>query len=635
LQDRDGSRCFLSNNFDPETPVLGTVFLFARTSAKIAAMSRTVLAALFLFPSIVYGAFDELYVINTKPPSIAVVDNASLKLISDINLPGMPSYLQVGVDGAYLYVLVNGTVTLDGRRSNAASEIDVIDVRRREIVGKIDAGWNVSTMTLSKNRQDLVTFATGRLMDKRMPAQPSVVTLIDTKTNSVGAKIEIPELAKQLLFTQDITRIAVLTAKSVYVFDTARPGKALAVVAGEFLEMAMSDDDHWLYVLNRGKVSADGKYRDSNVKVMDITTGQIAVEHKVGNSPSLVQSDRAGWASILSEGTPDKSLSALYQLRGPQFRTVTVGRTDHDVRRFPDAAGTFVFGQDAVHFVPDEATDSEWQVPLTKQKTSNGQTPAVRGPIGEALYLRGQQQILLTLLKQSGKQTTGTSSVAQLNINGRRVEKVITTGRSNIKFAKGLVKFGGSMAVAELAGGIANLATPAVAYAPLPSGLLVTALVDASASLLLQPLVMDAVYGAVGTGRMPSNLTLAASADQKHTYALNRYTDDVTIVDTSNASIVDYVPCGSGCWRLLASPDDRFLMSVATKQLTWINTLSNTIESKMEFPERIHAVYTDLPTHRVFAISESTLTAFDATSGRRVGKIEDLKGPKALVIPTH
>jgi DNA-binding beta-propeller fold protein YncE len=598
-------------------------------------MPRTILTAFFLFPSIVYGALDELYVINTKPPSIAVVDNASLKVISDISLPGMPSYLQAGFDGTYLYVLLNGTVTLDGRRSNAASEIDLIDVGRREIVEKIDAGWNVSTMSLSKNRQNLITFATGRPMDKKMPAQPSVVTLIDTKTNSVSAKIEISELAKQLFFTQDFTRFAVLTAKAVYIFDAARPGKALAVVAGEFLEMAMSDDDHWLYVLNRGKASADGKYRDSNVKVIDISTGQIAIEHKVGNSPSLVQSDRAGWTSILSEGTPDKSLSTLYQLRGPQIRMVTVGRTGHDVRRFPDAAGTFVFGQDAVHFVPDETTDSQWQVPLTKQKTSNGQTPAVSGPAGEALYLGGQQQILFTLLKQSGKQTTGTSSVAQLNISGKRVDKVITTGRNNIKFAKGLVKFGGSMAVAELAGGVANLAGPAVAYAPLPSALLVTALVDASASLLLRPLVMDAVYGAVGTGRMPSNLTLAASSDESHTYVLNRYTNDVTVVDPSNASIVDYLPCGSGCWRLLASPDDRFVISVATKQLTWLNTLSNTIESKMEFPKQIHAVYTDIHTHRVFAVSESTVTALDATSGQIVGKIEDLREPKALVIPNH
>ena len=86
---------------------------------------------------------------------------------------------------------------------------------------------------------------------------------------------------------------------------------------------------------------------------------------------------------------------------------------------------------------------------------------------------------------------------------------------------------------------------------------------------------------------------------------------------------------------LILSPDNRFLIAVASKQLTWIDMESNMVRSETKLPETLRAVYSDPEKSRILALGEKSLTILDASSGTTVGKLDGLADPRALILSTN
>jgi YVTN family beta-propeller protein len=361
------------------------------------------------FPAWSVEPQDHLYVVNVSPSSVSVVDSKRWEIVGNIPLYPDPSYALIGPENRFLYVLHNGLFDLRDQFTETPSVLSILDLSSRKLVRKIPVGWKVMNMSFSKDERYLVCFNPGRPAGDKVERVPCSVTVINTQTNEVEATFSTNRSGKRALFTRDASRIFVLSdgepadkkdkrpqvkpALSVFSLNNEGP---VAEIELEYpaLEMALSRDEKWLYILDYGHPSKKPKeHRNGAVHVVDMAAMKLVATHDVGIAPrELVVDPNTDAVTVVGLASVEEWRGRLYQLRGSELTPPV------DIGFDPLRIG-----------YPDP---------------------------GETLYLPNQNKVAMTLLKSTDSGLVPNGKVAIFNRNTNQVEHVITTGRASVKFGQ-------------------------------------------------------------------------------------------------------------------------------------------------------------------------------------------------------
>jgi YVTN family beta-propeller protein len=126
-------------------------------------------------------------------------------------------------------------------------------------------------------------------------------------------------------------------------------------------------------------------------------------------------------------------------------------------------------------------------------------------------------------------------------------------------------------------------------------------------------------------------------------YALNTYTNDVTILDAKTGKSVAKIPVGGGCVGIGLTPNGRFVVAHSPDQITLIDTrtrrraldhhFQGEIEGHPIQDETVSAVYMLRQTPRIVALASHSLVVIDEESGDMAYRPEKFGHPLQLLEP--
>jgi DNA-binding beta-propeller fold protein YncE len=566
----------------------------------------------------------EVYTINVKPPSVSIIDSENWKLLATVPVDPSPNHAVADRKGKSLYVLHNGWLNDTLFPPSSPSTITVIDLATQKVVRSIKVGWYAYKLSFVKDGRYLLCFTRGFLGSKKVQKESGAVTIIDIEKADSVATLSAGRLGKEVLFSKDGSKVFVLclgeaadkkkntpeVKPALTVFELERE-KPLAEVElpQEIQEMTLSRDERWLYLLDVGVPSKNPKkHRNGTVHVFDTDAMKLCAAADVGVSPRSVDVDSTSeYAAVLSQVSAKDRSGKLYLVKGNELvRSVDVGVDPRFLKRPENQPGRFVLSHGDMRFLDDGGVLATSFIPLNKAKNAppaGAEVKHLSGDPGEVLALPGGERVAMTVNDALG---TPTSKVAILNLKTNQVEKIVTTGRSGVKFGK----FMGAMALSVAMTSLSYYANYSVAQS---TG---------------QPYFFYNVY--VFTPR-PPNLTLAASADGKTLYALNTSTNDVTMIDVAKGEVLGHVAVGGGARQVMLAPGGRFVCAYSNKEITFIDTGTNKQHSEHKLTDgKVMTVSPDPKSGRVLALLSNGLQVWDANEGKLVTTVSGLTQARFL-----
>jgi YVTN family beta-propeller protein len=581
--------------------------------------------------ALAFGPDGLFYVVNSKPPSVSVVDPATLKVVADIPLDKNPTRALVGPQNRFLYVLHDGLVRPDGTMKEAEGRLAIVDLQTRETVKKIPLGWNVIAMAFFKDDRYLLCFGQGRARKKKpKDNEGATVAVIDTVKNELTSTLRVGKPAWVFVTTSDASRVFALGGSpflglsgdllaTLRLAGLPKPSKfTLTTFSGDSEKpiaelqlgnsiggMVLSKDQRSLYLLDQGfppgKVKKGG---NGAVHIVDVATGKLLKSHTVGAYPGpLVVDGRTGAVAVTSIVSRKDKRGKLHLLRGNDLLPAgDVGEHPRSIVRIGDLRGLFVMSYTEMRFLPDDgplATEAIVLNPATRggaPSAAAGQ--GLNGYPGELLYLPEQGKVAVLVTNTFGGPT---NRLALVNLKDNKVECVITTGRGSVRAGK-------------LIGAIAVTAAAAAGAGAL-------------AGAVGSPFF---VYPIVGFGGPPS-VALSAGPGGRFIYALNSSSNDVTVVGSTDGTVLDKIPVG-GSRRIAVAPGGNFLFAIGASHVTLIDTNTNKKHSEKQLePERVRNFYADKDRSRVWVLTDKSLLVWDADKGNLVGTVSGFGEPYILL----
>jgi YVTN family beta-propeller protein len=168
------------------------------------------------------------------------------------------------------------------------------------------------------------------------------------------------------------------------------------------------------------------------------------------------------------------------------------------------------------------------------------------------------------------------------------LERAITTGRGAVKAGKVLGTVVASVAALAMIGSV-------------------------EFAILAPRLYSAANYGMLA----PAGMLVGPEGDT--VYAVNTFSDDVTILDANTGKAVAKIPVGGGCLGIGLTPNGRFVVAHSPNQITVIDTRTHSRALERQLTdETVNAVYTLRQTPRIVALASHSLVVIDAESGKVV-----------------
>lgn len=192
---------------------------------------------------------ETLLVANQKDANLSLIDTSSAKVVASIPVGGVTGHeLAVSPDGKTAYVPIYGNAGV-GRAGTDGSEMSVIDIGSRKIVGKVDFGHGVRPHCAIYDKNSGMLFVTTEL-DKS-------VSIIDPKTlKIVGSVPTGQEQSHMLVLSKDGKRgyTANVGPGTVSVLDMVGH-KTLAVIpiSGNTQRISISSDGSMVFTADQKK----------------------------------------------------------------------------------------------------------------------------------------------------------------------------------------------------------------------------------------------------------------------------------------------------------------------------------------------------------------------------------------------
>ncbi len=605
----------------------------------VARSSRLLPAALLLFTLFAWGIEPkgEVYVVNVKPPSIAVLNTTDMKVSSEITLPSEPSYALMGPENKHLYVLLDGIFRAGGMLKPGQSKLAIIDVESRKVLKTLPLAWNTRAMALSANSRYLLAINEGKgITRKALPEEQGSVTIIDTRTNEIAATLSAGRLGLQAAYNGDLSRIAVLSQGEparkkgqnagkprVTIFDIAQEKPLAEIDLDRAKSISLSSDEKYLYVLDGGVASKKpAQHKNGVVSVIDLAESKLVKTHDVATSPRALTIDPAANSLyVLSQASFKDPTGKFFQFRGADLvASSDVGADPQFVKSFGKEHGAFIMTGSEMRALPPGGPVSSSFIALNARKVNAGvekRKDGAPGPgtdgdkylgglPGEVLHLPQQNKIVTTVRNALGGPT---SKVAILDLKDNKVQQVVTTGRGSVKFGK----FMGAMAL--------SVAMSSLSY-------------YAGYSWAVNTGSPYFYYNVYVFTPVPPNLELTSSADGKFVYALNTQTNDVTIIDVNDGKVLDKIAVGGSCRRVGLAPGGRFVYSYTPGQFDLIDTATNKKHQEHKVQSgRVNALHTQDADKRIMVLTSDSVLVWDTEKGALQHTVKGFHQPHMVVEP--
>jgi YVTN family beta-propeller protein len=563
---------------------------------------------------------DRFYILD-KAGNLSVVDAKTLTVTG--KLPVGPDKLQVFVDpdNRFLYVL-HDMPRSKNKEIAGPNQLTVHEIDSQKLIATIPVGYGADQIGYSKDHRYAICVAKGINGTMKTDPQYGQVTIVDLAAHTVIAELPLRHDVGNVVVDDDLSRMFMLSPGSLAPFKKAclsafdvESEKLLGEIEfdGFPTSMTLSRDGKYLYMLDTGQrhTMRSSKFeKDVNglLSVIDVETVQVLKSHDVGKSPHMLQVDpQEDFVTLLGSGDPNSHEGRFYVFRGSELaNTSAIGNKPQFVRKLKGLSPRVLVTHDRLHFVNEDGSLAQQAVPLNSQFT-----PGVLSSVPLDGYLSGIRYLpevnkLVMSVRQGRSYGVPTSKVAFVDLKDHRVERIVTTGRGGVK-------------VGRVVGGMALVGLEAYGLFSLP-GLIASE----SASLIYSRALFK-----------PSTffVDLMTSPDGKFVYVLNMFSYDVTIIDSYDGKVFDYIPVGAGDGRIFRAPGGRFVCVVTSSKVTLIDPTTNKLKLEYDIKGYVRGYLPDKNGHRILTLGSKSLHVFSADKGELLGSIDGLKDPVGLILP--
>jgi len=535
------------------------------------------------------------YVLDAGARTLVAVDLATGQRHATQSLDGRPEVLLRSPDGSRLVVLDRGPgedAHERGYKATGKSVATVVDPAAMAVVGRVELGWGLqqsrwffgpdsSRLTLlcpgfeakvpaEALRRELVSIDVGAAREAgRIALEPGAFPVRSGQEG--GTLVVIQGLPHEAKFPYPQSRL--------WLVDLVGPSVAATLDAGSWNDLHKTGA--YFYLLAHGKPDKSAeKNRNGSVEVVSLEHHALEATLDAGRGPLGLYAQEAGQVLIPSEGPLGGSEGELRVLRaGALVATLKVASAPRMVASNRDTV--FVVGEKAVTVVDLERLQVTATIALAK-----GTKPLVEGsdvPTELRVSPDGRHAFILY-----GERFGPTQKVAVLDLETREAVGSTKTGRGGKKFVRSLER------------GMANG----------PGGFLY-ALSDPSLYL--------------GPGSGPG--MLAVRPDGRYAYALNRDTDDVTVVDATTGEAVETIASGGSELELLSG--GRAIAVLSRRGIGVLDTSNNTKSADLELPGL--RWFGQSPDGALaVGLADKTVVVLDGATGKVLQRLDGFISPIAI-----
>jgi YVTN family beta-propeller protein len=563
---------------------------------------------------------DRFYILHNdfKVHSLSVVDAKTLAILGNFPLEQDTSQVLVDSDNRYLYVLHHGPSNKRGEITGP-SRLTIHELSSQKLVSTIPVGY-FAHMSFSGNRRYVLCFAKGVPQTKKQPEQKAMLTVVDLTTQKAVADLSLGHRGTMLVVNHDLSRMFVLTRGeqpfrkdpgskaylTAFDLNAEKPLKEIEF-DGYPAQMALARDGKYLYLLDNG-YRLRGKRVDGSLYVVDVNLVELTKTHDVGINPRMLQVDPdSEFVTLLGSSGKKDADGRFYQFQGSGLQKMfTVGSSPQFIGHVSGLPLRLLVTYDQLHFLAADGSPTTQTIFLNEK--GGGEAGArLGGYPGEMLHLPEVNKLVMSV-RQGGSFGTPTSKVAFVDLKENRVEHVVTTGRGSVKFGK------------IVGAAAASAAMTSLSYYAGYSGARATG----------SPFFFYNVYSfSPGT----TNVELTTSADGKYVYALNTFSNDVTIIKADDATVIDHIAVGRGGGRVFRAPGGRFICAYTDAKVTLIDPTTNKVQVEHNVDGTLRQFITDDRQRRLMVLSTKALHVFSADEGKLVGSLEGLKNTTSLILP--
>ena len=575
---------------------------------------------------------------STKPPTLAIVDAAELKVVGSIPLDQDLADWTMRPASRFLYLLY--------APEDEPGRLTILDLKERRAVEQIPLGRRPIRPRLSVDMRFLICLSLGRAAGPNSSGEPSRVTIVDTSSNKVAGAFSIgPAMGSgrdrlgfgySTLVTTDPPRLIVLSPTTddqgsfnktaVSVFDIQRKERlAEIVLENPAVRLILSPDERWIYAVgtdhtvlwdllsnmlpleNFGFFSALDLLKDLNpvgtpatVQVIDLESLKLSASHEFGKAAEEIALDpTTGILAVMIRGDEETGGGKLYEWRGTRLvREVDVRGFSVPVERnrLSFLPGTLVATCDQIIYlgggaatpVSIEPAPEEDGNPAGRLRNHLGGCPTMM------MEIPGQDRVVMALRKQEGK-TKSIQKLAFVNLDTKRLERVVSYRRK-----RGL---GEKIAIGAL----------------IP---------------LVLPLAAAAAMGDAWKIERTDYLSLAVEPVGTFIYVYDRMSHRVAVVRSQDGSVVNRVGVHANSRRLSLGPEGRFVCVEAPEEIALIDTRTNRKHSryKVEGTQTFtDSLYMDEINKRILVLSGRALFVIDAGTGELLAEVRGFRKGRSLL----
>jgi len=344
--------------------------------------------------------------------------------------------------------------------------------------------------------------------------------------------------------------------------------------------LIQSSDDKWLYILNRGELLTPQTYRSGAVYVVDVALQKLVNRQEIPAACDEALQPQSGSPIILSEIGPKDRQGKLYRFNRDQPPTIAdAGNGPLEIRRLANQDGFWVISEHEMRFIEDGVSSFSNIVPLSPSKKTAASSNAslfLDGFPEQIVYLPMENKLVMGRRNKS-------DILAIVDLKSSRIERIVKVGRPGVKT------------------------------------------LNVTAEIISTPLGW--------TNSQRQWLQLSPSSDGKYVYAFHAPTQDVTILQIQNGTILDTIPATGSEMRIASN--GRFLYSYGPYGMTWIDLQSRKKVFDYHPPSGTIQGLRALGDGGIVAtLTSKSVVFWDATIGKQVATIEERASPLFVLEPS-
>ena len=507
-------------------------------------------------------------------------------------------------DGSRLIRLRTGELKFTvrfGYHPQEKSTATIIDAKTMQAVEQADLGWGLSSYYLTPDEKVLITRTSGYQSQKPEETLPSELVATNVSSGQVLGRLTLQRPPSRCFLSKDGSTAVLLFAQQKQKGETVHPAEWQFVNIGKLSvigkitidgapEMAvMSPSGEYIYLMERGQPSNNpAKNVNGSIRVIAMNEMKVTAVLDAGSDPKdLFIDEAAGQVLQLSEGAPVKGQKEvdgeLRVIRGASIASLLpIAAGPRFIRFSPDRKRIYAVCAKELSAIDYSSLHELGRIPVGGFVSELAFSPD--GNRGFALF-------------------AGSSRLLLIDLQGLKPGDSVTTGRGGIKFAKNLA------AVAATAASVTAASYQANAMATANGGF-------GMASYQIFTVA-------------PANTSISVRPDGAFVYVLNSETNDVTIVDTRNSSVVDKIAAGGQ--RLEPLNNGGVLAVVARNELHLIDTATQKALPDVHFDKGLRVFSFSPDGKTAYALVEGSMILLNGSTGEIQSRVDGFKWPNAVV----